>query len=218
MNEFQGLTRTTNKDGIRLELLFSTSEGGPLRSRILSGRIASFAGALSRALLLTISLSLLFSAAPVWSEQDSRKKLDVVLIIDDSGSMKDTDSRQLRVKAAQAFIGYLKLNEDKLDARAGIVLFASGAVLASPLTPVSEDVGIRNSIKVTNQGTTNFPEALKKAYLAFGAFDRPCVYVLLTDGQPESTGKRPDRDQYPKIESWVSRFKEKKENDVKELC
>lgn len=177
-----------------------------------------------RALVLLVSISflsaflgflwcimiLMFPADFVWGQQDGKKeKLDVLLIIDDSGSMKTTDPKQLRVKAAQAFIGYLRLNEDKLDARVGVVLFASDVVLSSPLTVVSKDVQIRESIKVTNKGLTNFPKALEQAYLEFGAFNRSCAYILFTDGQPESLGKRPDRDQYPKIESWVNRFKEK---------
>lgn len=118
-----------------------------------------------------------------------KEQLDVVLVIDNSGSMGATDPNRLRFKAASAFVGYLKLNTDAINSRIGVVHF--GTSVTTPmeeLCPVTEDGYIRGKIvKRRTQGTTNFPSAMRAAYNLLeksGSFDsaRKCAVILFTDG------------------------------------
>jgi len=177
--------------------------------------------------LFIIGSCLMLSATPAQSEEGNKNKvkLDVVLIIDNSGSMRFTDPNQLRIKAAQAFVGYLRLNEDKLDARVSVVLFGGAllrirkgdsghdADLVQPLTPVLQDREIREKIYAKDMGCTNFPKALETAYSAFEEegfpSDRRRTYILFTDGRPEPQCGFPDPREFEKIKEWVEKFRVK---------
>jgi len=99
-------------------------------------------------LISGLSSSLLFA-----NENPSTEKLplDTVVIMDSSGSMKQTDPKQLRKPAAKLFISLL----DK-DDRLSVVSFSSQAWPITYLTKLETD-------KLTKACTPTFIRPLKKA-------------------------------------------------------
>ncbi len=121
--------------------------------------------------------------------------LDVVVIIDDSGSEfgpHGTDPTGLRYTAARFAARFLgSIASAGLDHRVGIVRFGSQAptVDSVPLQPVPTDVGAIDAelTTPTNLGATNFAAALTAAGRILGprAPGRRPVIVIFTDGTPD---------------------------------
>jgi uncharacterized protein YegL len=149
--------------------------------------------------------------------------LDVVLIVDQSGSMvQTTDPSGLRVKAAEFFIEYLRSWASiRQDHRLGVVNFGSTAPpdKSIPLQPVgSASDNIKQAIEqihqqVTSQhlGHTMFVSALREAKRLLdeaNAFtpDRQPALIILTDGEPDD-GVRPKKPLeyfFREIENYIS--------------
>ncbi len=107
--------------------------------------------------------------------------LDVVLVIDSSGSMSSNDSKKLRLTAAKSFVD--KLGEDD---RGAVIDFDSSATLYQGLT--SDHDALYTAIeKINSSGGTNISNAMKLAISQFTSDDytREDAYkyiILLTDG------------------------------------
>ncbi|MCX7703058.1 MAG: VWA domain-containing protein [Planctomycetota bacterium] len=131
----------------------------------------------------------------------SEKNLDIVFIMDDSGSMKETDAKEFRKLAVKAF---LDLTQDRGGDSVAVVRFAGwqesiqeGFVIC-PLTQIPEEEEKRKEVldkiketimkKLTASGTgTDFNFAFK---MALGEIlkereksERPLWLILLTDGE-----------------------------------
>ncbi|QLH77229.1 VWA domain-containing protein [Halosimplex rubrum] len=108
------------------------------------------------------------------------KSLDVVFVLDSSGSMDGTDPQDLRATAAKRFVSAL-IDGD----RAAVVDFDSSARVRAPLTTNRDTVN--QSIDALNQvGGTNIEAGLETALDEFETNSnetRRKVAVLLTDGQ-----------------------------------
>ncbi len=110
--------------------------------------------------------------------------IDVVLVIDRSGSMSGTDVSPTRMEAAQAaastFIGQMNTSRDKV----GLVSFASDATLDRVLTDNPDD--IKGAIdNLSANGATNMRKAFDVAISHLSTNGRPeavKAVILMSDG------------------------------------
>lgn len=131
-----------------------------------------------------------FGSMPVHSaaEKGTSGKIAVSLVIDTSGSMKETDAANLRKTAADIFVDMLSP-----DDYVGIVSFATEVTELAPLQQVG-DATNKQAIKsalapiVDANGNTNYQLALQKAEQQLDSYtedDVRKVVIFLTDGVPE---------------------------------
>jgi len=133
--------------------------------------------------------------------------LDVVLVMDSSGSMKKTDPLSLRIPAAKLFISLL----DKKD-RAGIISFSGDASSLSPLLPLDSDNNINALMeateKITSSGLyTNLYEALNKGFEVLDGekkAGRERIIVLMSDGMMDVGDAEKDRDLIEKLKTGLT--------------
>ena len=127
------------------------------------------------------------TTGPVWqfttrTAPEAPLTVDVVLIIDSSGSMVNNDPAGLRKEAAKVFVDTM-VNNDMVS----IVDFDGGTRVAYPLQAVTDD---RSAIKaaintINSSGSTNIGAGLQTGYtqLLSSPNSNPKAAVLLTDGQ-----------------------------------
>jgi hypothetical protein len=127
-------------------------------------------------------LIILFSGM---SHSAEKKDMDVVLVMDSTGSMKKTDPLFLRIPAAKLFVSLLGKND-----RASVVSFTDSAEILSSSVLLDSENG-KNTLsqavdKITSTGLhTNLYEALNKGIEVLGAKKRPGsekVIVFMSDG------------------------------------
>lgn len=112
-------------------------------------------------------------------------KVDVVLVIDSSKSMRRSDPRRQRLTAARSFIEMAA--RDGRVAKVGIVSFNSFAEILQPLTPIAKTRPLLAALKkIKISGQTNMDRALREAeaVLAESSAGRQAV-IFLTDGRNE---------------------------------
>jgi uncharacterized protein YegL len=134
--------------------------------------------------------------------------IDAFLLIDQSGSMKDTDPHNIRISAAEYFIDLLSQDYSKtLKHRLGIVNFGDKPPQTIPLTYLSPEgaAKLKNSLKPLDLGNTSFISALKEAKREFQRGERESqkVVIILTDGEPDDSRKLSLGDYFKEIEDFV---------------
>jgi hypothetical protein len=133
-------------------------------------------------ILFTVCAALFFGAHTGHAGNES---IDVVLVMDSSGSMKKTDPLSLRIPAAKLFVSLLKEQD-----RAGVVSFSDTAYPIIHLTPVNsaenKDLLFDAAEKITSDGLyTNLHDALSKGFDALSQdnkAERARIIVLMSDG------------------------------------
>lgn len=141
----------------------------------------------------------LIPLAPVPARAQSSAGLDVVLVIDNSGSMLSNDPAGLRWSAAHLFVD-LSSPGDRL---AGIWFANNARPLGDEALSAVQNEASRQalkdslrSIQPNPQGSTNMEEAMRLAFSLLDAGgnrvggNRP-VIVFLTDGKPTPDSQRP---------------------------
>jgi hypothetical protein len=122
--------------------------------------------------------------------------MDVVLVMDSTGSMKKTDPLSLRMPAAKMFISLLDKND-----RAGVIRFSDSADALSPLT-LLDSGGNKNILfqaidGITSTGLhTNLYEALLKGLGVVSdekEAGREKIIVLMSDGLMDTGDPEKDR-------------------------
>ena len=113
------------------------------------------------------------------------EKLDVALLIDESLSMRRTDSETLRLAAAKTFVD-LAYHSPRI-ARIAVIAFNHRARVLAPLTPTAKAETIYRAIdRVRATGQTDMDDALRAALDAFDLGEASAgALVLLTDGKDE---------------------------------
>lgn len=114
--------------------------------------------------------------------------VDAVLVIDSSGSMKETDPRRLRIPAAKMFISLLDAKD-----RVGIISFSDNGYPITHLTPADKQhqaqlfAGVE---KVSSKGAyTNLYAALTTGHAMLkreGDSQRRRMLVLMSDGKMDT--------------------------------
>ncbi len=138
------------------------------------------------------------------------RPLDIVLLLDQSGSMRGNDPENNRIVASKALIRYLAgFWSPTLDHRLGVVNFgdrlpADPADEVMPLLALDSVNSARGELisarlEAMDLGNTNFVNALRRAAELFAGArsdeSRQRAVVILTDGQPDDT-RRLTQSQY----------------------
>ena len=116
----------------------------------------------------------------------TRKDVNVMLVLDRSGSLSTSGSCSPMKAAATAFIGQFSAGRDNV----GLLTFATGYRIDAPLT-TSFLTGSPTMSSIINSitcvGGTNSATALSQAYAALATLNQPNalnVVLFFTDGQP----------------------------------
>ena len=143
-------------------------------------------------LLLAVSLIIIGLADPMLPLKTLQEGVNVVLIIDDSGSMTANDYQPTRLEAAKKSAEILINTLEEKD-NVGIVLFESGATTAAYLTPFKD-----NAIKKLHgiqqrQGRTAIGDGLTMGIdMAVSIPNKKKVAILLSDGVNNAGVVTPD--------------------------
>jgi hypothetical protein len=139
---------------------------------------------------------------PLNAEENSHG-VDAVLVIDSSGSMKQTDPRRLRVPAAKMFISLLSSSD-----RVGLISFSDDGYPIAHLTQADKQhqAELLASVeKVSAKGAyTNLHAALAKGYEMLkreGDSTRRRMLVLMSDGKMDTGDFEQDKALIEKIRS-----------------
>lgn len=110
------------------------------------------------------------------------KGVNVILVIDDSGSMQATDYQPTRLGAAKSAAGLLIRSLDAND-NAGVVLFESGATTAAYLGPDKDHARQKLAAIAPRPGQTALGDGLALAVdMAQSVPNKKSVVILLSDG------------------------------------
>lgn len=133
---------------------------------------------------LVALLATLWIPGPAAAQGPETRGVTVLLVIDDSQSMRSADPDQRRGLGGRLLIERL-FPEDQI----GTVLFSRRARVARPITPVGDEENrdsLKNSFRLLQStGATDMLDALSKAFseLEGHATGNPKLVIFLTDGQ-----------------------------------
>lgn len=145
-------------------------------------------------ILIVISIMLFGVILPANATQKTSNRFNVVLVIDASGSMKQTDPENLRFDATKLFLGLLANDGNYV----GSIVFSTDV---DKVTNISEIKGIDDKVSIEHDiesiepdiGDTAIGVALDKAVNmieADGNKNLPSVIVLLSDGKTDLSGDK----------------------------
>ena len=139
----------------------------------------------------------------------NKNNMDVVLVMDSTGSMKKTDPLSLRIPAAKLFISLLDKND-----HAGVISFSDSAVPLSPLISLDSENNkniLSQAIdKITSTGLhTNLYEAFNQGLDTFSAEKnngREKIIVLMSDGLMDTGDPEKDKALIEKLKSDLTKM------------
>ncbi len=142
--------------------------------------------------------------------------IDVVLVMDSSGSMKNTDPQSLRIPAAKLFISLLKEKD-----RASVVSFSDKGYQLIDLTPVNSDENranlLRAADRISSNGLyTNLFQALSTGFEILSEDTEPersRFIILMSDGMMDVGDPEEDRRLLEKMKNELAPLLE--DNEVK---
>jgi len=170
------MVRQKKKEAIRFSrLAFVKSALGDVKKSKRSHLLFAIA-------LLAIAFIVIGLANPHIPLEQTKEGVNVVLVIDDSGSMQATDYQPSRIEAAKSAGDILIKSLDSKD-YAGVVLFESGATTAAYLSPDKDRVREKLASVSPKAGQTAIGDGLALAIdMAKSIPNRKNVVILLSDG------------------------------------
>ena len=133
-------------------------------------------------LVIAMALIIVGLADPMIPLKRAKKGVNVVLAIDDSGSMQATDYKPTRLEAAKAAAKTL-IKSLKPKDNVGIIVFESGATTACYLTPFKDKAIEKLEAIEPRTGRTAIGDGLALAIdMATSIPNKKKVVILLSDG------------------------------------
>jgi len=143
-------------------------------------------------LFVAIALISIGLADPMIPLKAEKEGVNVVLVIDDSGSMSANDYPPTRLEAAKGSAETL-INSLKPKDNVGVVIFESGATTASYLTPFKDRAIEKVNAIVQKEGKTALGDGLALAIdMATSIPNKKKVVILLSDGVNNAGVMSPD--------------------------
>ena len=160
----------------------------------LRARLRDVPGVLRAASLVLIAVALARPQSLAAAEIDERSGIDIMVVLDLSGSMRAADLKPTRLDAAKAVVQ--EFIERRADDRLGAVIFAKEAFLLSPLTfdhaRLATLVGKMQMGVISGDGTA-IGDGLATALARLRRSKASTrVIVLLTDGDSNAGSMSPD--------------------------
>jgi len=157
--------------------------------------------------IVIIFIIIIFIANIVYAV--NKNNMDVVLVMDSTGSMKKTDPLSLRIPAAKLFISLLDKND-----HAGVISFSDSAVSLSPLISLdsenNKNILSQTIDKITSTGLhTNLYEAFNQGLNTFSADKnngREKIIVLMSDGLMDTGDPENDKALIEKLKSGLTKM------------
>lgn len=122
-------------------------------------------------------------------------KLDIVLIVDTSGSMNDNSKLTKTQNAIKALVDVFNAEDkkDSVDVRYKLVTFATSASVKTDQWVDGDELYNDYVSKLSAEGGTNYDQGLTKGVDAVGSArtDAKKVVIFLTDGKPTYYGTGP---------------------------
>ena len=151
---------------------------------------------IKRRIISLLFALLLISPSLVFGMSGEDVGIDIVVVIDNSGSMEAADEDRLAVDAAifvvDAFMPYAMSNSNSIDFRFGVVVYDNNGRTAVPLDTIAEHsrddlISTINSAYNPRRGNdqnTNTPDGMRVAIdmLSANAIGNRQYIILLTDG------------------------------------
>jgi len=132
--------------------------------------------------LLVLVLMIIGFSNPHIPLKQTKKGVNVVLVLDDSGSMQANDYKPTRLEAAKSSAEILLKSLKEKD-YAGIVVFESGATTAAYLSPYKDKVIEKLKDIQQKQGQTAIGDGLSLGIdMATSIPNKKKVVILLSDG------------------------------------
>jgi Ca-activated chloride channel family protein len=129
-----------------------------------------------------IALMIIGFSDPHIPLKQTKEGVNVVLVIDDSGSMQATDYKPNRLEAAKSSAGTLIKSLQPND-DVGIIVFESGATTASYLTPFKDKALDKLKAIAAKEGKTAIGDGLALAVdMASSVPNKKKIVILLSDG------------------------------------
>jgi len=143
--------------------------------------------------LAAIGLLILGLADPHIPLEQTKEGVNVVLVIDDSGSMQATDYKPSRIEAAKSAADILLRSLDSKD-YIGVVVFETGATTAAYLSPDKDRVREKLASVAPRTGQTAIGDGLALGIdMAKSIPNRKNVVILLSDGVNNAGVISPDK-------------------------
>lgn len=180
------VTRQKKKEAIRFSrLAFVKSALGDVKKSKRSHLLFGIA-------LAAIACIVIGLANPHIPLEQTKEGVNVVLAIDDSGSMQATDYQPTRIEAAKSAGDILIRSLDPKD-YAGVVVFESGATTAAYLSPDKDRVRDKLAAVSPKAGQTAIGDGLALAIdMAKSIPNHKSVVILLSDGVNNAGVVSPD--------------------------
>ncbi len=125
--------------------------------------------------------------------EQAKEGVNVILVMDDSGSMQATDYKPTRLESAKESAGRLIRQLDDKD-YAGVITFESGATSAAYLSPDKDRVFTKLKAIEQKSGATAIGDGLALAIdMAESIPNRKKVVILLSDGVNNAGVISPDQ-------------------------
>ena len=158
-----------------------------------------------RPITLVLPFVLLMAASHLQAATDTG--MDIVLVLDNSGSMRSHDIKSLRVEAAKMFVSLLSDRD-----RASVVHFSGSARIVTEMLPLTREANrttLFNGIdRITSQGAhTNITKALQRSYELLKQVKRDGRkqhIILMSDGEMDVGKKATDQQLIDRMLSDIS--------------
>jgi len=155
---------------------------GFIKSALGEGKTAKFADRLFYLSLAVLALMIIGFANPTIPLEQKKEGVNVVLVLDVSGSMMANDYPPSRLEAAKKSAEILLRSLLPMD-HAGIVIFETGATTAAYLSPYKEKVIEKLRSIAPRQGQTALGDGLSLGVdMATSIPNKKKVVILLSDG------------------------------------
>jgi Ca-activated chloride channel homolog len=142
--------------------------------------------------IAALALLIIGLADPHVPLKQTKEGVNIVLVLDVSGSMQATDYAPSRIEAAKASAKTL-IKELKPNDNAGIIVFESGATTAAYLSPFKDKVMAKLDAIGAKEGKTALGDGLTLAVDMAGSVpNKRKVIVLLSDGVNNAGVVSPD--------------------------
>lgn len=125
--------------------------------------------------------------------QTNKAKLDIVLVVDTSGSMDDDDKLEDTKKAINALVDVFANDDKKVDVQYKLVTFSTSSNIKTDKWVSGKSLKEKVK-KLEADGGTNYDKGLANAATAINSSTREGakkIVIFLTDGQPTYYGDRP---------------------------
>ena len=121
--------------------------------------------------------------------QTNKAKVDIVLVVDTSGSMKGDNLTNTK-KAVKALVDSFNAKSDTVETRYKLVTFASGSSINTPNWEDGNTLYNSYVKSLSAKGGTNYDRGLANAATAIGTAESGAkkIVIFLTDGQPTYYG------------------------------